>query len=47
MQFKHGIDLETAIECIEDEIDCFDVAVALQEPGEVSLAQLKQNLGLE
>jgi hypothetical protein len=47
IQFKYRVDLESTIESIEDEIDCFDAEVALQEPGEISLAHLKHNLGLE
>ncbi|MGB0564430.1 MAG: hypothetical protein ACPGVO_21930 [Spirulinaceae cyanobacterium] len=46
LQFKYGIDLESSIEALEDEIDSFDAAVAAQEPGEVSLASFKQTLGL-
>ena len=47
LQFKYGTDLEPNIEVLEDEIDSFDVMVALQEAGEVSLASFKQTLGLE
>ncbi|MFE4105050.1 hypothetical protein [Almyronema epifaneia] len=47
LQFKYQVDLEGALEQIEDEIDSFDADVALQESGEVSLAGLKQELGLE
>lgn len=47
LQFKYKADLESAIESIEDEIDGFDAAIALQEPGErISLDSLKQELGL-
>ena len=47
LQFKHQIDLEPAIEAIEDEIDVYDVEVALQEPGEsIPLDEFKQELGL-
>ncbi len=47
LQFKHQIDLEPAIEAIEDEIDVFDADVALQDPGEdVPWENLKQELGL-
>ncbi|MGC1309065.1 MAG: hypothetical protein WA885_17710 [Phormidesmis sp.] len=47
LQFKHQIDLEPAIEALEDEIDVFDVEVALQEPGEaVTWESLKEELGL-
>ncbi|MGB5915378.1 MAG: hypothetical protein WBG63_10970 [Phormidesmis sp.] len=48
LQFKHQVDLEPAIEAIEDEIDVFDADVARQEPGEaISLADLKLELGIE
>ena len=48
LQFKHQVDLERAIEAIEDEIDVFDVEVALQEPGEaITLEDFKKELGLE
>lgn len=48
LQFKHQIDLEPAIEAIEDEIDVFDVEIALQEPGEdIPLEEFKKELGLE
>lgn len=47
LQFKHQLDLTSAIESIEDEIDSFDAEMALQEPGEISLAQVKQELGLQ
>ena len=48
LQFKHQVDLEPAIEAIEDEIDVFDVEVALQEPGEpISLEDFKKELGIE
>jgi len=48
LQFKHQVDLEPAIEAIEDEIDVFDVEVAIQEPGEaISLADFKKELGIE
>lgn len=47
LQFKHQVDLEPAIEAIEDEIDVYDADVALQEPGEaVSWESLKEELGL-
>jgi len=47
LQFKHQIDLEPAIEAIEDEIDVFDADVARQEPGEaISLEEFKEELGL-
>ncbi len=47
LQFKYNLDLAATLEAIEDEIDSFDADVALQEPGEVSLTSLKQELGLE
>jgi hypothetical protein len=48
LQFKYEIDLEPAIESIEDEIDVFDADAALQELGEsISLSSLKQELGLD
>ncbi|MEM8504274.1 MAG: hypothetical protein AAF716_14110 [Cyanobacteria bacterium P01_D01_bin.1] len=48
LQFKHQIDLEPAIETLEDEIDVFDVEVALQEPGEaITLEDFKKELGWE
>ncbi|WP_072620538.1 hypothetical protein [Spirulina major] len=47
LQFKYGLDLEQCLEVLEDEIDSFDAAVALAEPGEMSLASFKQTLGLE
>lgn len=48
LQFKHQVDLEPAIEALEDEIDVFDVEIALQEPGEaIPLADFKKELGLE
>mgnify|MGYP000355959443 CR=1 FL=1 len=47
LQFKYGADLEPTLEAIEDEIDSFDADIALQEPGEVSLSSLKQELGLQ
>ena len=47
MQFKYKVDLETVIEALEDEIDGFDAEIALQEPGTIPLASLKQELGLE
>ena len=47
LQFKHQVDLEPAIEAIEDEIDVFDVEVALQEPGEtISWEEVKKELEL-
>ncbi len=47
LQFKYGVDLESTLEAIEDEIDGFDADVALQEPGAISLSSLKQELGLQ
>ncbi len=48
LQFKHQVDLEPAIEAIEDEIDVFDVEVALQEPGEaIPWEKVKDELGLQ
>ena len=48
LQFKHQVDLEPAIEAIEDEIDSFDIDVARQEPGEaISLEKFKEELGLD
>jgi len=47
LQFKYGVDLDSAIEVLEDEIDGFDADTALQETGEISLASLKQELGLK
>ena len=41
LQFKYKVDLESTLEALEDEIDGFDADVALQEPGEISLARLK------
>ena len=47
LQFKHQVDLEPAIEAIEDEIDVFDIDIAQQEPGEpVPWEEVKQELGL-
>lgn len=47
LQFKHQVDLEPAIEAIEDEIDVFDADVARLEPGEaIPFEELKQELGL-
>lgn len=47
LQFKYQLDLEMVLEALEDEIDGFDADIALQEPGEISLASLKQELRLE
>ncbi|PZO57467.1 MAG: hypothetical protein DCF15_06945 [Phormidesmis priestleyi] len=48
LQFKHQVDLEPAIEAIEDEIDVFDAEIALLEPGEaMPLADFKRELGIE
>ncbi len=47
LQFKHQVDLEPAIEAIEDEIDVFDADVARQEPGEpIPWEEFKKELGL-
>ena len=46
LQFKYKADLEPTLETLEDEIDSFDADAALQEPGEISLADLKQELSL-
>jgi hypothetical protein len=47
LEFKYQLDFESVLESLEDEIDGFDAEVALQEPGEISLASLKQELGLQ
>jgi hypothetical protein len=47
LQFKYKVDLESSLEVLEDEIDGFDSDVSLQEAGEISLASLKEELGLE
>ena len=47
LQFKYKVDLEVSLESLEDEIDGFDADVALQEPGGLSLASLKQELDLK
>jgi len=48
LQFKHQVDLEPAIETIEDEIDSFDIDVARQESGEaIPLEKFKEELGLD
>jgi hypothetical protein len=47
LQFKYQVDLELALEGLEDAIDGFDADVALQETGNISLADLKQELNLE
>ena len=48
LEFKYQLDLESALETIEDEIDPYDVDVALQEPGEpITLEELKKELGVE
>lgn len=46
LQFKYNVDLELTLESLEDEMDSFDSDAALQEAGEVSLADLKHELGL-
>ncbi|MBW4469598.1 MAG: hypothetical protein KME45_04250 [Stenomitos rutilans HA7619-LM2] len=47
LQFKYSVDLDSTLEALEDEIDGVDADTALQEAGEISLASLKQDLGLE
>jgi hypothetical protein len=47
LQFKYKVDLELPLEALEDEVDSFDADAALQETGDISLADLKQELGLE
>ena len=48
LQFRYRIDLEVALEAIEDEIDVYDAELALQKPGEaIPFEQLKKELGLE
>lgn len=47
LQFKYHVDLEAILESLEDEMDGFDADVALREPGEIPLASLKQELGLQ
>jgi hypothetical protein len=47
LQLKYKVDLELALEGLEDAIDGFDADVALQETGNISLADLKQELNLE
>lgn len=47
LQFKYKVDLELPLEALENEIDSFDADTALQEPGDISLSSLKQELGLE
>jgi hypothetical protein len=47
LEFKYQVDLASPLEVLEDEIDGFDADIALQEPGEIPLASLKQELGLE
>ncbi len=43
LQFRHEIDLDTALEAIEDEIDPYDAEIALQEPGDaVPLGNLEE-----
>ncbi|ASC73067.1 hypothetical protein XM38_040290 [Halomicronema hongdechloris C2206] len=47
LQFKYQVDLESGLKTLEDEMDNFDGDAALAEPGAISLAHLKQELGLE
>ncbi len=47
LQFKYNAELAVPLEALEDEIDSFDAEVALQGPSEISLASLKQELGLQ
>lgn len=48
LQFKHQVDLEPAIEALEDEIDVFDIRVSQQEAEEtIPWEKVKQGLGLE
>lgn len=47
IEFKYQLDLESALEVIEDEIDPYDVDVALQEPGDPTpWEELKKELEL-
>ena len=47
LQFKHQVDLEAAIEALEDEMDIYDVEVASHELGEaMPWEAVKQELGL-
>ncbi|MEO0870220.1 MAG: hypothetical protein AAFY17_17670 [Cyanobacteria bacterium J06642_11] len=46
LQFRYKVDLGLPLEVLEDEIDGFDADIALQETDEISLANLKHELGL-
>lgn len=47
LEFKYQLDLESALEVIEDEIDPYDVDVARQEPGEpIPWEEVKKELEL-
>ncbi|MGF1570579.1 MAG: hypothetical protein ACFCVD_21305 [Nodosilinea sp.] len=47
LQSKYEVDLEPSLESLEDEMDGFDADMPLQEPGEISLATFKSELGWE
>lgn len=48
LQFRHEVDLDTALEAIEDEMDPYDAEIALQEPGDpIPLEDFKKELGIE
>lgn len=46
LQFKYDLELASAIESLEDEIDIFDADVAQQESGDTTLEELKQEFGM-
>jgi hypothetical protein len=46
LQFKYQMDLELAIESVEDSIDIIDARDALAEGGGIPWNQAKQELGL-
>ena len=47
LEFKYQLNLEPALETIEDEIDPYDVDIALQEPGEpIPWEEVKKELEL-
>ncbi|MEO1404417.1 MAG: hypothetical protein AAFV72_24635 [Cyanobacteria bacterium J06635_1] len=46
LQFKYRVNLVLPLEVLEDETDGFDSDIALEETGEITLAGLKQELGL-